>query len=602
MGEKKDYKKIIRTIIIVAIIVGITYFLIIRPYIKFKTYESTMKKAAERYFEINETRLPTGKRISTVKLSTLYNEKYIQEDFKSPLNGKYCSTSKSWVKVRKDGTNYKYYIYLDCGALKSNVDHEGPTIVLNGEDTMKVNKNEKFKDPGVKALVDNIDGKLDTKDVSIKGSVDTSKVGTYTITYTAFDSLNNQTDIKRTIKVVEVIKSTIKESTEIGMYKGRTVNNNYLQLSGNLFRIIGLDSDGNVRVTTEDTIGHVNYKGLESYLDKYYKSLSPESRKLIVKTKYCNDVLSVENLDTTECSSYTDKKNVFINSVIDYNRTKEDTTWMLTGIMDWLGNTLDEDNAYVARLFNVFNDSQIFTEPAKNINGVRPTLTIDGDALLKSGDGTQENPYILVGDVKSGKSGDLVNERFAGEYIQINNYKWRIVETNKEEPTRIISSDILRDSDGIEVTAENDGKSEDSYTYNPNESGNIGYYIKNKASEFITTKYLVSSTIKVPKYKDNIAYGKEIETKEYKTKLFAPDIFDLYNVLEHKDELMREYWVMNFTTDRYNYTYMADQGSYVTDTYSSATEKAIRVEAFLSKNATIVKGKGTYLDPYVISE
>ena len=48
MGEKKDYKKIIRTIIIVAIIVGITYFLIIRPYIKFKTYESTMKKAAGR--------------------------------------------------------------------------------------------------------------------------------------------------------------------------------------------------------------------------------------------------------------------------------------------------------------------------------------------------------------------------------------------------------------------------------------------------------------------------------------------------------------------------------------------------------------------------
>ena len=47
--------------------------------------------------------------------------------------------------------------------------------------------------------------------------------------------------------------------------------------------------------------------------------------KMIDDDKYCNDVLSVENLDTTECSSYTDKKNVFINSVIDYNRTKEDT-------------------------------------------------------------------------------------------------------------------------------------------------------------------------------------------------------------------------------------------------------------------------------------
>ena len=154
----------------------------------------------------------------------------------------------------------------------------------------------------------------------------------------------------------------------------------------------------------------------------------------------------------------------------------------------------------------------------------------------------------------------------------------------------------------MEVTVENDGKSDINYTYNPKESGNIGYYIKNKASEYITTKYLVSSTIEVPVYKDNIAYGKEIETKEYKTKLFAPDIFDLYNVLEHKNELMREYWVMNYSKNIYNYTYMADQGSIITDTYSSAVEKAIRVEAFLSKNATIVSGKGIYTDPYVISK
>ena len=601
MGEKKDYKKTIRTIVIIAVIVGVAYFLIMRPYIKFKTYENTMKKAAQRYFEINETRLPTGKRISTVKLSTLYNEKYIKDDFKSPLNGKYCSTTKSWVKVKKDGTNYKYYVYLDCGALKSNVDHEGPTIVLNGEETMRINKNETFKDPGVKALVDNSDGKLDPGDVTIKGEVNTSKVGTYTITYTAFDSLSNQTEIKRTVKVVEVIRSTIKESTEIGMYKGREVNNNYIQLSGNLFRIIGIDSDGNVRVTTEDTIGHVNYAGLESYLEKYYKSLAPETKKLIVKTKYCKDVLSTENLDTTECASYTDEKNVYVNSVIDYNRTKEDTTWMLTGIMDWLGNKADDKNAYVARIFNVFDDSQIFTEPVGNINGVRPTLTIDGNALLKSGVGTEDNPYTLAEDVKPGKSGQYVNERYAGEYIIINNYKWRIVEANKEEHTKIISSDILRNSDGLEITVENDGKSDTRYTYNPSESGNIGYYIKNKASEYITTKYLVSSTINVPVYKNKIAYGKEIETKEYKTKLFAPDIFDLYNVLEHKDELMREYWVMNYTNNKYNYTYMADQGSYVTDTYASSTEKCVRLEAFLTKNATIVTGKGTYQDPYVIS-
>ena len=52
--DPKTIKKIIRLGIIAIILLGI-YFIILNPIIKFKSYEKTMLKAAERYYELNPT-------------------------------------------------------------------------------------------------------------------------------------------------------------------------------------------------------------------------------------------------------------------------------------------------------------------------------------------------------------------------------------------------------------------------------------------------------------------------------------------------------------------------------------------------------------------
>lgn len=79
-------------------------------------------------------------------------------------------------------------------------DNENPVITLKGNGTTYVTLNTKFNDPGYTAL-DNCDDDISDK-VTVSGSVDTTKLGTYTLTYTVSDTKGN-TDTKTRSVVVQ---------------------------------------------------------------------------------------------------------------------------------------------------------------------------------------------------------------------------------------------------------------------------------------------------------------------------------------------------------------------------------------------------------------
>ena len=81
------------------------------------------------------------------------------------------------------------------------VDTEAPIITLNGDNPMHIALNSNYTEEGATAI-DNIDGEID---VTITGSVDTTQVGEYTITYSATDSSNNNTTIERKVFVDEEV-------------------------------------------------------------------------------------------------------------------------------------------------------------------------------------------------------------------------------------------------------------------------------------------------------------------------------------------------------------------------------------------------------------
>lgn len=92
-------------------------------------------------------------------------------------------------------------------------DDEGPKITLNGDASIYLIKGSTYNEQGASA-VDNCDGDVSTS-IAISGSVDTSKIGEYTITYTVSDKKGNQSTLTRTIYVYSMNDTTTPSGSSI---------------------------------------------------------------------------------------------------------------------------------------------------------------------------------------------------------------------------------------------------------------------------------------------------------------------------------------------------------------------------------------------------
>ena len=594
--DKQKVIKYVKISVVCLILVLFIWLFLLNPFIAFKKNEKTMLNAAKRYFEINSNELPTGNRVKTLSLKTLYYKSFIKEDLKLPNSSKTCSISDSWVKVKKVDNEYKYYVYLKCGALSSNVDSKGPEITLNGDDVITINRGDKYKELGVKSVVDNTDGKLKVSNVTIDNSkVKTNKVGTYKVTYTISDSFNNETVKTRTVKVVASLNNIVKKDTSTSkVYKGVTVNN-YIEFSGMLFRIVGFDSNNNIKIVSDKDISFVDYKSLDKWLDYYYDHLTDESKEYIVKSKYCNGKVSDDKLDTTKCSSYTSKKNLYILSIDDYNNSLDSngSSYLYPSIVSLLANKKNDKEVYTTRQYFMGTDYKYMSFDINYSFGVRPVITINKDILLKSGDGTLNSPYSFESYDKA-KAGDKLSSRYSGEYITYSGYTWRIMDALDDGTVKVILNDSLRDNNSIITTSYN--TSDKAKIYNPNQKGNVGYFINNKMTEYINTDYFVSKSISVPIYSNRASYKGEVSTKKYKVKLSAPNMYDMFTASNYNSS----YWLINSSKTQYIKYVVSDNGTvYYTD-LGDDFSAGIKLIGYLNKNCSIKSGDGTLINPYVI--
>lgn len=589
--KKMKQIRLVVTLIIIGLFI---WFLVLSPYITFKKNENTMLEAAKRYYELNSDKLPTGTRMSTVDLQTLARESYIKEDFYVPFSKKPCSITKSWVKVKHTNSGYKYYTYLQCGVLKSTTDHTGPVITLNGSNEITINKGDTYKEPGVKKVVDNTDGQIDVKKVEITGDVNTSKVGTYTITYSVMDSFKNETVKTRTIKVVQQLKNTVEKVTKIGQYVGK-VTNNYIKFSGMDFRIVGI-VDGNVKIVAADDVANVNYSDLDEWLKYYYEHINKDSKDYVVKTKYCNDTLT--DTSTKECSKYTNEKNVYILSVQDINKATDENgnSYLYPDTIDWVANAKTNKEGWTTREY--FSDSTLkYMEFSKDYNfGIRPVLTIKGDALITSGDGTSEKPY-MIDDYDIGKSGDKVNTRLSGEYIEYSNMLWQIIETTDSSLTKVISYNTMT-VDSLSDISYPLGETKN--MYNPTKKGNIGYIINQKASDAVDEKYFVKNKIEVPIYKTLATYKGTSSTKKYNVKFHAPNMYEMHTA--RNSNTQRSYWLMNSSSEEFRRYIVSEIGVVFYQKEGTPTDAGTRIVGYLDKDCQIVQGQGTKDNPYKITK
>ncbi len=585
MKISDSQKKKIKIVVIVVIIALILWFMVISPILKFKKNERILENAAKRYYEINTEQLPTGKKIKTVQLQTLYDKNFISDDLRSSYTKKVCDIRNSWVKVKKENNNYKYYTYLKCGIFSSKVDHEGPVIRLKGDDLITINKGEKFKDPGIDSVSDNTDGKMDIKDVVIDSKkLNVNKIGTYEITYKVKDSFNNETVKIRTVKVTETLNHIVKKDTKgKNVYQG-TQYNNYVKVDGILFRIVGINEDGSVKLVSSENLASVNYDGVDSWLNDYfYEKLSDSAKKLIVKQKFCNEEVNDPD-NYTKCNKYSKKQYVGLLSVADINNSKDENgDYSIVTTRTQLSN-LDTKNKVI-----VYTTASLTYNSKKENIGIRAVISIEKNTIVKQGNGSESNPYLLKGNSTKVKAGDLISKAHVGDYVMYSSYLWRVTNVNDDNTTNVIMDDVIKNDGLIEYINYNNKK------IDVTDKNSIAYTILNKSSKNISTKYLSKKTYEIKKYSNEVLYNDEGKVLKVKAKYFIPSIYDLFSTSYYEN-----YWYSDLSEKNRN-CYM-NYSSSTTCSKFSEDVKAIRLIGSLSSNIKVKSGSGAFDEPYVITK
>lgn len=178
-----------------------------QTYLKCIDHETTIVRNKEKYITLS------GDTITILNAGEIYEEKgfYTEDDVEvkttgivSQEPGIYTITYDVYMDGKKKETLYRKVIITkyDKNATNSGVKNvDVPSLTLLGNSTMILEKNERFYEPGYKA-VDYKDGKI-SRQVEVSGKVNSSKIGIYIVNYSVTNSRSKKVTKTRVVRVVE---------------------------------------------------------------------------------------------------------------------------------------------------------------------------------------------------------------------------------------------------------------------------------------------------------------------------------------------------------------------------------------------------------------
>ena len=260
------------------------------------------------------------------------------------------------------------------------VDTTSPVLSLLGSSPVNIEINESYSDDGATATDNYDDNATLTAQINLSGTVDNTVIGSYTLTYSVFDSSNNQAaPISRVVNVEDKIKPTIDllgDSTislEVGsnfMDPGATASDNY----DNDSSITGLIS----------VSGIVDTSTLGTYLLSYTVSdSSGNSADPVVRTVQVVDTTSpVISLNGNLSINHT-----YQTAFIDPGATASDNYDTNLSALIVVSGSVDENSLGTYNLLYDLDDSSgnsatTVTRQVIVLDDLPPVITIVGDQIV----------------------------------------------------------------------------------------------------------------------------------------------------------------------------------------------------------------------------
>ena len=382
------------------------------------------------------------------------------------------------------------------------------------------------------------------------------------------------------------------DNTKTYTFKGK-VDNNYLEYSGVLFRILSVNENNEVKAVAENilTILYGNLKNgfeksnINTWLNKstinhsgIFENNLFDSDKLLINTTMCVD--KINDLTKITCNKKNTQNKIGILSLNDYYVSGGKESFLNIGDTYFL-NTLNSEGAnyYVTSTGDIALDNT-----NKKALGIRAVITISGSSEIISGDGSKEKPYnIETHEVKK------ISDAYVGNYVEYSNLTFKIIDRDNDK-VKIAQSEVVKEND--KVIFKKFG-SDNTYSLNKD---NVGYYLNNTYYKTLkNNKYIVKNNW--PTGQLNSETLNYVDT--YKTSLSANvgmlSLGDMYI-----DEVENIFLLSKGIGDAKMIDVISPEknlfGDLVTSTYN------LRPCLYLNSNLDIISGDGSEKSPFVVGE
>lgn len=283
-------------------------------------------------------------------------------------------------------------------------DKTAPVITLNGNSEVNVELGSKYTELGATAT-DVYDGNVA---VTTSGTVDASKVGTYTVTYTATDKAGNIGTATRTVKVSDTTAPTItlngkaREDFDKNVFSNKKYTDKGVKVSDlSNYSLKETITFTKPYASTSETVSSVNLKEVGTYVITYtatdiYGNAASVTRTVVVDqlinseadiliTPYIDgDVYLITNyieVGSTMPTFSAKVEDIFNNKI--FNWTDEDTSKYLT--IDTSSVNMSKVGIYTIKFTATdwAGNKKTITRDLHVVDYTKPVITFNGTKTVK---------------------------------------------------------------------------------------------------------------------------------------------------------------------------------------------------------------------------
>ena len=374
-----------------------------------------------------------------------------------------------------------------------------------------------------------------------------------------------------------------------GYYFKGNVPNNYVIFANRAFRVIRINNDNTVRLVAEDLAATFMWGEDSSYLTSnvynwlnqtdlphsgtYYQTI-PSPEEFLVKTKYTLDLL--ESGKTT-AGDQEFKDYVTTLGVRDYVLANGKSSYLNTGKLFYLlGMNEDNENLYVEE------DGSIQNCDSLTGFGIRPVITLKKNTVVSSGDGTFQNPFIIM-------QGDHKN--YVDTFVQMGPDLWRVYRDDAGV-LRLYKYGYITYPNGEEVYM---NYSNTNSIFRLEDDENIAYYLNhNYLGSLSYANHLLDTTFATGEISDDTGYSIEnIYVFQVVSKVGLLNLFDYNPCVGFSD-----YFLGNTTSEVGSMQYNRNISGVLEEADVREYKHIVPVVS-ISKDS-ITSGSGSYTDPYIV--